>query len=70
MILSLASNGLGQVCGATARENLHNDMLDNILKCPMHFFETTPVGRIINRFSTDMAIIDKVSRNHSVPHFV
>lgn len=37
---------------------LHNGMLANILKLPMAFFDTTPLGRIVNRFSRDVETID------------
>ena len=33
---------------------LHNKMLQSILKSTMEFFESTPSGRIINRFSKDI----------------
>ena len=33
---------------------LHGRMLDRVMRCPMSFFDTTPAGRIINRFSKDM----------------
>ncbi|XP_054281763.1 ATP-binding cassette sub-family C member Sur-like [Macrosteles quadrilineatus] len=59
ILLSLATNGLGQYCGARARQRLHDSMLDGLLSCPVRFFETTPLGRIMNRFSTDLGIIDK-----------
>ena len=61
IFLSLSSNGIGQYAGARARKVLHDYMLRNILRCPARFFECTPVGRIINRFSTDMSVIDKVT---------
>lgn len=38
--------------------SLHYDMLSNILKSPMSFFDTTPVGRIVNRFSKDVDVVD------------
>ncbi|XP_046342176.2 multidrug resistance-associated protein 1-like isoform X2 [Haliotis rufescens] len=41
-----------------ASKDLHSKMLTNILKSPMEFFDTTPVGRITNRFSHDMKVID------------
>ena len=41
-----------------ASTNLHNDVLDSILKCPMKFYDTTPTGRIINRFSRDIDELD------------
>ena len=37
---------------------LHNDMLKHILSSTMAFFDTTPLGRIINRFSKDMDEVD------------
>lgn len=33
---------------------LHNKMLESILRSTMEFFESTPSGRIINRFSKDV----------------
>uniref|UniRef100_A0A8D9AUF0 ATP-binding cassette sub-family C member 8 n=7 Tax=Cacopsylla melanoneura TaxID=428564 RepID=A0A8D9AUF0_9HEMI len=57
--LSMVSNCTGQTAGARARYQLHNSMLENLLKCPMKFYETTPLGQIINRFSNDLSIIDK-----------
>ena len=37
---------------------LHNQMLLRILKSPMSFFDTTPTGRIVNRFSKDIDEVD------------
>ncbi|GMG40236.1 unnamed protein product [Ambrosiozyma monospora] len=34
-------------------------MLDSVLRAPMQFFETTPIGRILNRFSNDIYKIDE-----------
>ncbi|GFR66633.1 LOW QUALITY PROTEIN: multidrug resistance-associated protein 1 [Elysia marginata] len=41
-----------------ASANLHNSMLDRVLKAPMSFFDSTPLGRIVNRFSRDIETLD------------
>ena len=38
---------------------LHYNLLSNTLRSPIYFFDTTPLGRLVNRFSQDMDIIDK-----------
>ncbi|KAL9964351.1 hypothetical protein ACROYT_G027981 [Oculina patagonica] len=42
----------------TASRHLHHRLLVNIMHSPMSFFETTPQGRIMNRFSKDISGID------------
>ncbi|GFR98147.1 multidrug resistance-associated protein 1 [Elysia marginata] len=39
---------------------LHHNMLSNIMRSPMVFFDTTPSGRILNRFSRDVETIDNL----------
>ncbi|KAL4220768.1 Multidrug resistance-associated protein 5 [Mactra antiquata] len=41
-----------------ASSHMHNDIFKKMLSSPMKFFDTTPVGRIINRFSSDLDEID------------
>ncbi|NWY95195.1 MRP2 protein, partial [Loxia curvirostra] len=38
---------------------MHQQLLSNILRAPMSFFDTTPVGRIINRFAKDIFTVDE-----------
>ena len=45
--------------GIFASKILHNSMLGSILRSPMSFFDTTPLGRILNRFSKDIYTIDE-----------
>ncbi|KAF6167459.1 hypothetical protein GIB67_031660 [Kingdonia uniflora] len=42
-----------------AAKKLHDAMLQSILRAPMVFFHTNPVGRIINRFAKDIGDIDR-----------
>lgn len=42
----------------SAAGHLHLNMLTNIFRSPMAFFDTTPIGRIVNRFSRDVETID------------
>ncbi|KAF5764677.1 putative ABC-type xenobiotic transporter [Helianthus annuus] len=42
-----------------AARKLHNAMLSSILRAPMVFFHTNPLGRIINRFAKDLGDIDR-----------
>jgi ABC-type multidrug transport system fused ATPase/permease subunit len=49
--------GLGAI---NASKKLHNEALVAVIAAPIRFFDTTPVGRILNRFSRD---VDMVERN-------
>ncbi|XP_028799317.1 ABC transporter C family member 2 [Neltuma alba] len=42
-----------------AAKRLHDAMLHSILRAPMAFFHTNPLGRIINRFAKDLGDIDR-----------
>ncbi|KAK3909098.1 Multidrug resistance-associated protein 1 [Frankliniella fusca] len=62
--------GLGQVvsvCFSTvflrigtinAATILHHHLLQTIIRLPMMFFDTTPIGRILSRFSSDVNTLD------------
>lgn len=42
-----------------AAKRLHDAMLSSILRAPMIFFQTNPLGRVINRFAKDLGDIDR-----------
>ena len=39
---------------------IHNQMVKNLLKLPMKFFDVTPTGRIVQRCSKDVDAIDYI----------
>ncbi|XP_068610353.1 ATP-binding cassette sub-family C member 3 [Brachionichthys hirsutus] len=41
-----------------AAQLMHRNMLQGILRAPQAFFESTPTGRLLNRFSKDVDAID------------
>ena len=43
-----------------AAKNMHDQLLNRVIKFPMSFFDTTPSGRVINRFSRDTETIDTI----------
>jgi len=42
----------------TASKNLHNKMTYSVLRAKIVFFDTNPLGRILNRFSADVGVTD------------
>uniref|UniRef100_A0A674F7E0 ATP-binding cassette sub-family C member 10 n=1 Tax=Salmo trutta TaxID=8032 RepID=A0A674F7E0_SALTR len=44
--------------GIRAASVVHNRLLDTVLKATVTFFDTTPLGRILNRFSSDLYSVD------------
>lgn len=47
-------------CSIEASRKLHERMANAIFRSPMSFFDTTPTGRILNRFSSDIYKVDEV----------
>ncbi|XP_056454103.1 ATP-binding cassette sub-family C member 8-like isoform X2 [Gadus chalcogrammus] len=57
--LCLASAVAVEWTGLRVAKELHHNLLHNIILAPMRLFETTPLGSILNRFSTDTNTIDQ-----------
>lgn len=60
VVLALVANLSGQWAGARARTRLQHRLLAAVTRGRMEFFDRTPAGRIIDRFSRDISFIDKV----------
>ena len=56
LLIGLYILALGAMQAST---HLHYNLLSNTLKSPISFFDRTPLGRLVNRFSQDMDIVDK-----------
>uniref|UniRef100_A0A8C4DIP2 ATP-binding cassette, sub-family C (CFTR/MRP), member 8 n=1 Tax=Dicentrarchus labrax TaxID=13489 RepID=A0A8C4DIP2_DICLA len=59
IILCLATSVAVEWTGLKVAKELHHDLLNKIILAPMRLFETTPLGSILNRFSTDTNTIDQ-----------
>lgn len=46
------------VAGTNASKNMLQKAITRVLRAPMSFFDTTPLGRITNRFSKDVHVMD------------
>nr|CAD7444835.1 unnamed protein product [Timema bartmani] len=46
-----------------AAKILHETLITNMMKIPVSFFDVTPIGRILNRFSKDVDTLDNVLPN-------
>ncbi|KAL2016707.1 hypothetical protein VTK56DRAFT_3170 [Thermocarpiscus australiensis] len=46
------------IFGTTASKKMLRDAITRVLRAPMSFFDTTPLGRITNRFSRDVDVMD------------
>lgn len=45
-------------CGTNASKTMLQRAMSRVLRAPMSFFDTTPLGRITNRFSKDIQVMD------------
>ena len=63
IVLTLFASYFLALSGIFAATMIHKRLLVNMLRLPMSFFDTTPSGRILNRFSKDINTIDETLPN-------
>lgn len=67
LFANLARSEWSVTGGTRAARNVYQAMLVRVLGAPLSYFETTPMGRLLNRFTYDMEIVDFVlSQNMSL----
>ncbi|XP_022081543.1 ATP-binding cassette sub-family C member 9-like [Acanthaster planci] len=73
LIVRFISSGALIAASLVAAKAIHQEMLRNLIRAPLRFFDTTPIGRILNRFSNDTMNIDSKlaqSFNNAVGSFM
>ena len=58
LVFTIVSSFCFYLTALKASENLHNKMTKAVIEAPVIFFDTNPVGRILNRFSKDIGSMD------------
>uniref|UniRef100_A0A674AA64 ATP-binding cassette, sub-family C (CFTR/MRP), member 8 n=1 Tax=Salmo trutta TaxID=8032 RepID=A0A674AA64_SALTR len=59
IVLCLVTSVAVEWTGLRVAKELHHNLLSKIILAPMRLFETTPLGNILNRFSSDTNTIDQ-----------
>ncbi|KAF9015690.1 P-loop containing nucleoside triphosphate hydrolase protein [Cyathus striatus] len=54
---------IGYYASLKASRSLFTSLLRRITRAPARFFDTTPIGRILNRFTTDINTVDGALQN-------
>lgn len=66
-LLALIRPAIIQYFSLRSSRKTHSDMIGRVLRAPINtFFDVTPIGRILNRFSKDLTVLDtEISWNFS-----
>lgn len=59
-IVCILTTVLFRILGLGISKTYHNKLLTHIEHAPLSFFENTPIGRILNRFTSDLAQLDEL----------
>lgn len=58
-VLSFSRNFFMYMACASAAASIHKSLLNIVMKAKTRFFDITPTGSVINRFSGDMNVVDR-----------
>lgn len=58
LVVAFVQSASAQLFFLFISNKLHNLMLSRVVHSPLSFFDSNPLGRILNRFSTDVAVAD------------
>jgi ATP-binding cassette, subfamily C (CFTR/MRP), member 4 len=59
-LLSIVKFALLYVVILNSNKDIHAEMVNKIMRSPISYFDYTPSGQIINKFSNDIGIMDYV----------
>uniref|UniRef100_A0A0G4HFY0 Uncharacterized protein n=1 Tax=Chromera velia CCMP2878 TaxID=1169474 RepID=A0A0G4HFY0_9ALVE len=60
VVTAAVRSHLWMFLSVSAARQLHADIFSKLLRAPISFFDTNPTGRIVNRFSRDVAVMDEM----------
>lgn len=60
VLLSVVISLILSLAFILSAQTMHESLLTNVLRWAMMLFDTTPMGRILNRFSKDVDTVDNV----------
>eukprot|EP00039_Didymoeca_costata_P001601 m.53653 g.53653 ORF g.53653 m.53653 type:complete len:1321 (-) comp10876_c0_seq1:105-4067(-) len=69
VLLSFGRCLLYMAAAVVASKNLHRSAFTGVVHSPIRYFDTNPVGRILNRFSKDLGFIDNLMPDTGLDFF-
>jgi ABC-type multidrug transport system fused ATPase/permease subunit len=70
VLLVVLANIVLTYVAARASRQFHDRALASVLRAPMTFFDTVPLGRVLNRFSGDLSSIDTTVPTQFISFFM
>lgn len=60
VVFSFAGDLLFHLAHLAAAALIHKQLLENVMKLKMSFFDANPIGRVLSRFAKDIEIFDEM----------